>query len=155
MPVAPLTTHARCWLIVTQTITTRSPRWTVYTAVCGGPGYIAFFYDNIDGYSDGPLMTGFQLPGDNDNPQLPWAGADNTNQFFTLPRNCLTQRNRYSFGTDLLYATTNSFGGTTNSTYDRYTFYRMLDELGSDSAPESGKINLNYSNAVVQLCRQP
>ncbi|MGD0253057.1 MAG: hypothetical protein ABSC01_10225, partial [Verrucomicrobiota bacterium] len=120
-----------------------------------GLGHIAFLYDNIDGYSDGILQTGFQLPADNDNPQLPWAGADNTNQFFTAEG--LFNTNETEIGatlpgfTDrLLAAGTNTFGGTNNSTYDRYTFYRMLGELGSDSAPESGKINLNYSNAVVQ-----
>jgi hypothetical protein len=120
-----------------------------------GSGHFAFLNDNIDGYSDGPLMTGFQLPGDvtsprlNDYPSLPWAGADNTNQFFTVEELFNTNETA-TFGSDLLNAGASFFGGTTNSTYDRYTFYRMLDELGSDSAPESGKINLNYSNAVVQ-----
>ncbi|MGA8147269.1 MAG: hypothetical protein WB870_06790, partial [Gallionellaceae bacterium] len=120
-----------------------------------GAGHFAFLNDNIDGYSDGPLMTGFQLPGDvtsprvNDNPALPWAGADNTNQFFTVEELFNTNETA-TFGSDLLNANSSYFSGTTNSTYDRYTFYRMLDELGSDSAPESGKINLNYSNAVVQ-----
>ncbi len=114
-----------------------------------GPGPVAFLNDNIDGYSREPLMTGFQLPGDNDNPQLPWAGADNPDQFFSLPSDLFDQTKTFSFSTNLLNAGTSYFGGTGNSTYDRYTFYRMLDELGSDSAPESGKINLNYSNAVV------
>jgi hypothetical protein len=94
-------------------------------------------------------MTGFQLPGENDNPQLPWAGADNTNQFFTVEE-LFDPVKTFSFSTNLLAAGTNTFGGNTIPTYDRYTFYRMLGELGSDSAPESGKINLNYSNAVVQ-----
>jgi len=110
----------------------------------------AFLNDNIDGYSDGPLMISFQTPGDNDNPQLPWAGADNPNQFFSLPSDLFNPTKAFSFSTNLLYASTNRWGGTTNSTYDRYTFYRMLDQLGSDSTPESGQLNLNYSNAVVQ-----
>ena len=38
-------------------------------------------------------------------------------------------------------------------TYDRYTYYRMLDQLGSDSAPDEGKVNLNYSNAVVTYAK--
>src|SRR5206468_2881029 len=33
----------------------------------------------------------------------------------------------------------------TNS-YDRYTFSRLQAQLGTDSAPETGKINLNYVN---------
>ncbi len=50
-------------------------------------------------------------------------------------------------GNDFSGRLANAAAGT--STYDRYTFYRMLDQLGTDSAPESGKLNLNYSNAVV------
>ena len=57
---------------------------------------------------------------------------------------------RPGFSDRLLAAGTNTFGGSTVPTYDRYTFYRLLAELGSDSTPDSGKINLNYSNAVVQ-----
>jgi hypothetical protein len=116
----------------------------------GAVGANAFELDNIDGYSDGPLMTGFQLPGDilspiNDDPSKPWAGADNTNQFFSLPADLFnTNTTSIQFVTNLWSA------GTNVSTYDRYTFYRMLAELGSDTTPDSGKINLNYSNAVVQ-----
>ena len=36
--------------------------------------------------------------------------------------------------------------GTTNSTYDRYTYYRMLSQLGTDTSPDTGKMNLNYDN---------
>jgi hypothetical protein len=36
--------------------------------------------------------------------------------------------------------------GTNVSTYDRYTFYRLLSQLGTDSTPEFGKMNLNYDN---------
>jgi hypothetical protein len=115
-----------------------------------GAGHFAFLDDNIDGYSDGPLQTTlntneFFQP---DTPRFPWAGADNTNQFFTVEELFNTNETA-NFGIHLLNTGTSYFGGTTNSTYDRYTFYRMLDELGSDSAPESDKININYSNAVV------
>ena len=47
-------------------------------------------FDNIDDYSDGPLQTTpapineVGVPVNRDNPTLPWAGADNTNQFFRL-----------------------------------------------------------------------
>ncbi len=34
------------------------------------------------------------------------------------------------------------------STYDRYTFYRMLAQMGTDSDPDDGKMNLNYQNIV-------
>ncbi len=41
--------------------------------------------------------------------------------------------------------------GEINSTYDRYTFYRMLEQLGTDSSAETGPSNtvlmdLNYDN---------
>jgi len=117
----------------------------------GTPGDTAFRNDNIDGYSDGPLQTGFQLPGDvlvpspNDNPLLPWAGADNTNHFFSH-QELFDPTKAFSFSINLLNVGMTNWGGTTVSTYDRYTFYRLLSQLGTDSTPESGKMNLNYDN---------
>ena len=114
------------------------------------PGGVTAFRNNIDGYSDGPLQTTFADINESlQSVLLPWAGAYNTNQYFT-PEELFNTAETSTFGSDLLDANTNHFGGTTNSTYDRYTFYRMLAELGSDTTPDSGKINLNYSNAVVQ-----
>jgi hypothetical protein len=120
-----------------------------------GPGDIAFRNDNIDGYSDGPLQTGFQSPGDstaplNDNPALPWSGADNTNQFFD-PQELFNSSETAiavapgsrNFTSRLLDA------GDAVSTYNRYTYYRLLSQMGVDSAPEQDKINLNYSNAAA------
>jgi hypothetical protein len=47
----------------------------------------------------------------------------------------------YSFITRL------NMAGTNNDSYNRYTFYRLLSQLGTDSAPEpAGKLNLNYCN---------
>ncbi len=40
--------------------------------------------------------------------------------------------------------------GTNNSTYNRYTYYRLLAQMGTDSDPDDGKMNLNFSNAIVQ-----
>jgi len=123
----------------------------------GNAGATAFQNDNIDGYSDGPLQTTVASPGDvtlpslNDNPALPWAGADNTNHFFTPSDFFDTTKTETGvtppgFTEHLLNAGTNYFGGTTSSTYDRYTFYRLLSELGTDTTPETGKMNLNYDN---------
>jgi hypothetical protein len=111
-------------------------------------GDIAFRNDNIDGYSDGPLQTGFQLPGDiasppNDNPLLPWAGADNTNHFFNLQELFNPTEVTPAFTNHLVSA------GNGVSTYDRYTYYRLLSQMGVESAPEQNQINLNYSNAAV------
>ena len=121
-----------------------------------GPGHYAFRNDNIDGYSDGPLQFGFQLPGDttipvNDDPSKPWAGADNTNHFFTHQE--LFDPNKAAVGVAPAQILLNNdfpgrllAAGATNSTYDRYTYYRLLSQLGTDSTPESGRMNLNYDN---------
>src|SRR6185503_10745125 len=38
---------------------------------------------------------------------------------------------------------------TNNSSYNEYTYYRLLSQLTTDSAPEPpGKMNLNYDNLV-------
>jgi hypothetical protein len=120
----------------------------------GANGTNAFGFDGIDGYSDGPLQTNFDTNEDfyvnNDNPALPWAGADSTNHYFTPSDLFDTTKTENGAGlgfTDrLLNAGTNTYGGSTVSTYDRYTFYRLLSQLGTESAPESGKMNLNYDN---------
>jgi hypothetical protein len=40
--------------------------------------------------------------------------------------------------------------GTNVSSYNRYTYYRLLGQLGTDSAPEpTAKMNLNFDNLVV------
>ncbi len=98
------------------------------------------FQNNIDAYSYGPLMT--TPAGINVGPTVswPWVGADNTNHLFTPSE--LFNPNEISplFVNSLLAA------GNNNSTYDRYTFYRMLSQLGTDTTPESGRMNLNYDN---------
>jgi hypothetical protein len=121
------------------------------------PGEAAFRSDRIDGYSRGAtLMTDFQLPPlpDSDSTISPWSGADNTNHFFThhelfdptkAERGVTQPPAAPSFVERLLAA------GTNVSTYDRYTFYRLLSQLGTDSAPESGKMNLNYDNVNPYL----
>ncbi|MGO8838897.1 MAG: hypothetical protein ACLQAH_08275 [Limisphaerales bacterium] len=111
----------------------------------GVPGQIAFRNDNIDGYSDGQLQTTFDTNADFvfDNPSLPWAGADNTNHYFSHQELFNSNEISTPFVSHLLAA------GQTNSTYDRYTFYRLLSQLGTDSTPESGKMNVNYVNVDV------
>jgi hypothetical protein len=109
-----------------------------------------FPFDNIDGYSDGPLQVTFNTNEFSlqDNPALSWAGADNTNQFFDLQE--LFNTNETAFGvsgsnfTQRLLAADNGV-----STYDRYTYYRLASQMGVESAPEQDKINLNYANAAA------
>jgi hypothetical protein len=98
------------------------------------------FQNNIDAYSTGPLQT--TPTGINANPNVtwPWVGADNTNHSFTPGELFNPAKSSTGFANRLQSA------GTNNSTYDRYTFYRLLAQLGTDSAPESGKMNLNYNN---------
>ena len=104
----------------------------------------AFENDGIDEYSDGVLMTNTIFPFNNDVTTF-WAGSDNTNHFFTpsdLFDTTKTEKGVTPPGfTEHLQQT-----GANVSTYDRYTFYRLLSQLGTDSSPESGKMNLNYDN---------
>jgi hypothetical protein len=119
------------------------------------PNYFNFFaVGGVDAYGDLPLQTNFdtnytlyasQTP-------LPWAGADNTNHFYDLPSDLFNGADttvgapaaNINNGTD--FPGRLAAAGTTNTTYDRYTFYRMLSQLGTDTSPESGKMNLNYDN---------
>jgi len=124
----------------------------------GAIGITAFNSDGIDGYTAAavPMVGVFPPPGDPDrfvDRGFPWAGADNPTHFFSVqelfdrtktynPNNttlpCLADR--------LLWA------GTNVDTYDRTTFFRLLSQLGTDSAPEpltpqgTKRMNLNYDN---------
>jgi len=106
------------------------------------PLSLSVFQNDIDAYSDWqPLMTtpaGINVSGQHLN--LPWSGADNTNHFFTHQESFNPNESSIFFTNRLQSA------GTNASTYGRYTFYRLLSQLGTDSAPESGKMNLNYDN---------
>ncbi|HEY5504567.1 MAG TPA: hypothetical protein VIK28_05360, partial [Sedimentisphaerales bacterium] len=106
-----------------------------------------FPWDNIDGYSDGQLQTTFNTNADfvGEDTSLHWAGADNTNHFFTHQE--LFDPAKTEIGvTPPGFVEHLQQAGTNVSTYDRYTFYRLLSQLGTDSSPESGKMNLNYDN---------
>ena len=116
----------------------------------GPVGATVFLYDDIDGYSDGPLQRTFNtnefLLADKDNPAWSWAGADNTNHFFTHQE--LFDPNKTSGGPAGGFTNRLLNAGNGISTYDRYTFYRLLSQLGTDSAPERNKMNLNYRNVA-------
>jgi hypothetical protein len=110
------------------------------------PGY---FYNalegaGVDGYTLGNLMTNTALPVVN--PPLntinaPWAGSDNTNRFFSVVSDLFDPTKSSAFFTGRLAA-----AGKSVATYDRYTYYRMLDELGTDSTADDSRMNLNYRN---------
>ena len=116
-----------------------------------------FRASGIDEYSRGPLQTTLDYiytP----NPligtlvTLPWSGADNTNHLFA-PSDLLDGSKMgtglNTFTNRLRNGGTASFPSGLRPSYDRYTFYRMLDQIGSDSSPDDGRLNLNYSNALV------
>jgi hypothetical protein len=105
------------------------------------PAGMAAFQNNIDAYSDLTLMTtpaGIDVS--SQNVSLPWTGADNTNHFFSMQELFDPNESSPLFVSSLLAA------GTTNSIYENYTFYRLLSQLGTDSSPESGRMNINYDN---------
>jgi len=109
----------------------------------------AFADHSLDGYTAGPLMT--TAHGYSYNPDatptvrspLPWPGSDNTNHFFSTQDLFDPAKTSPNFAARLFATSTNV------DTYNRYTFSRLLAQLGTDSAPEApGKINLNYDNMV-------
>ena len=104
---------------------------------------LANYPSSMDGYSDGPLQitVDFDASSPPDNLNLAWAGSANTNRFFALLSELPDPtKSSVAFTNRLLSA---GFG---KSTYDSYTFYRLLDQLGTDSTADDGRMNLNYDN---------
>ncbi|HKQ37609.1 MAG TPA: hypothetical protein VJ063_05985 [Verrucomicrobiae bacterium] len=124
----------------------------------------------VDHYSDGPLyITAFPPVTDDDNAsiisRLPWPGSFacvgtlprknffTPHDFFEMvqPRNPALPADTF---TNRLYRT-----GFANASYDRYTFYRMLAQLSTDSASELPFANIpqlqskiSASNNVDFIC---
>jgi len=112
----------------------------------GQAGRNAFINDYIDRYSDGPLMLGiFSTASDATSVDYPWLGSDNTNaaaNFFSTTQD-LFDTNKV--GPHLPFCLLDT--GRRTSSYDRYTFYRLMAQLGTESAPaDEDKININYLN---------
>jgi len=76
---------------------------------------------------------------------MPWPGSYNPNLFYS-PFD-LFERSKTAIGvtgtglTDRLEE-----AGRRNSSYNRYTFHRLLEQLGTESPPEEDRINVNYRN---------
>ncbi len=81
---------------------------------------------------------------------LPWVGAPQTNEFFSSPSELFNVSQ-----SDLDFVTNLYSAGTNTSTYNRYTFYRLLAQLGTDTKPAQGKVNLNYQNVLVDYDTTP
>ncbi len=144
-------THSPCCGIVTSALWRTWPMF----AVSSPPGVSAFSPDLMDGYAGGPVMTGTSWPPPGysavNQPrvtQLAWAGADNPNHFYTTQDlfDRVKPASAFSPGTPT-FTDRLLMAGTNNDSYNRYTFSRLLSQLGTDSAPEPpGKMNLNYCN---------
>jgi len=112
----------------------------------GGSGASTFTTDDVDGYGDGNLLVG---PGgitetvQPDLPARPWPGSENANHVFNHQDFFDTSK----FGP---FATKLNWLTTSNSTYDSTTFFRLIEQAGTDSAPDKGKMNLNYDNLVAR-----
>ncbi len=103
----------------------------------------------VDVYPFGGLMTGSAMPSYLNDPAFSWPGANNTNHYFALSSDLFDPAKTELNVTPPGFIDRLLGAGTNVTTYDRYTFYRLLGQLGTDSAPEQNKINLNYSNAVA------
>jgi hypothetical protein len=99
---------------------------------------------SVDIFPSGPAMINTAMPYYINNLNNSWPGADNTNHFFSLSSDLFNPNKTSNAFTNHLLSAVNGV-----STYDRYTFYRMLAQLGTDSAPAQNQINLNYSNAAA------
>lgn len=104
-------------------------------------GAAALALDNIDEYSDGGLMTNTANINESlvKDPILrPWSGSDNINHFFS-------SQDIFSLLPASVGARLSQLGSS-NDSYNAYTFYRMLAQLGTDSPTDRKKININYKN---------
>jgi hypothetical protein len=134
-------------------------------AVLGAAAVNAFRTDGIDGYSDGPLLVGSaniwsvdmdQLPPGDDAVNKSWSGSPNPQAYYDVQAVYRTNETSLQFVARMT-AMTNSIAA-----YDRYTFYRLLAQMGMDSRPAdsnklfqadfqlwpTNKLHLNYRNEV-------
>lgn len=118
----------------------------------GTLGGNAFVTDFINGYSLLPVTTNsIRFIRETDNPVLPWSGSDTPNQFFS-PQDLhdRTKVARLLPISQVALPDRLRFASTNLDSYNRYTFYRLLSQLGTDVSGEgpTDKINLNYDNQV-------
>ena len=114
-------------------------------ALFGARGANAFATDGIDGYLDRPPPLGSVQVFDNDRPQLPWVGADNPRGYFHIEE--WFDPTKVPNDPPLPLLTRLQTVQNRRGSYDRYTFYSLLGQLGTDTAPgNQNKIDLNYNN---------
>jgi hypothetical protein len=107
----------------------------------GAVGAQDFQNDRRDGYTGAalPVQNTTGLIADPDLANNPWPGSENPNHIYN--HQDWFDRSRLGRVADKL-----NWLATSNSTYDSTTFLRLQEQLGTDSVPESGKLNLNYVN---------
>ncbi len=121
----------------------------------GPVGAALFRSDFVDMYSSGettgPWWTPVTAPLDGDAPKITtvgWWGSDNPSNFFDMQD--LFDRTKSvpaNLGAgQLQFCDRLQQAGTNTDSYDRYTFYRLLQQLGTESGPEKPKMNLNFAN---------
>lgn len=125
----------------------------------GRPLASAFSLAGLDANGDGPLLlsnTRFPLR-PNDRIDRPWAGSDNPQGYYDVQELFHPEATSSAFFVNRL---TNLASNPLASTYDRYTFYRLLAQIGMDSRPAvsnklyqadfreywTNKLHLNYRN---------
>lgn len=113
----------------------------------------AFQSDGVDNYGDALILTD-PLGNDEENPAaIRWAGSGPPRQYFD-PQELFVPGRAYSLtSTDTLRGgfafrmTASMTNLVANNTVNRYTFYKMLSQLGVDSLPaHRERLNLNYDN---------
>lgn len=98
---------------------------------------------NLDALFQNDLVDSYALSfpsgPDNDVPGRIWPGSDSTNHLFSL---------HDYFGRIQSVSNRLAVVSGLGNSYDRYTYYRMLAQLGTDSPEEEeeGKIDVNYVN---------
>ena len=113
-----------------------------------GPTAVAAFQtDGIDGYSAGPLMDTLRASAHLEflgETAKKWSGSDNPRKVLSIDDLLISSKTPSAFVAHLSQTLTN------RSSYDASTFYRLLEQLGTESALElRGKMNLNYTNNLL------
>ncbi len=107
----------------------------------GLPGTNGFATDLVDGFANGPLMSGLGLPAfENDNNILPfvqpwphWPGSPSPTNFYDVTE--LFGDTRTNGFTNFVVRLRTAMTNTSPNLTNRNTFYRLLAQMGVDSAP--------------------
>lgn len=115
--------------------------------------------NNTEDFGDRPYLAASgeiffppsQAPQDLDNVNSRgWPGSMNTNAFTDIQQLFSVQASSAAFTSRLQTpARRGAVANSGQSSYDRYTYYRLASQLGTDSTPAlEGKLHLNYKNPV-------